>query len=102
LARLTNHSPGSGQLACLAPKLRIIDVRYHSDFDDLAFINMIESRWRLDSHMDDREVTVERIKKVKVTESRDWIVYDPEDPLAEALKRLASFREEGLEFKTYK
>jgi hypothetical protein len=94
IAQLTNQGSSSQQSPCLVPKLRILRCDRGSEFDDQGFVDMVESRWRLDETAtatsgSRSESMVSQIDTVEVR-----CVADTFDKLA--FSRLNEFAGEGL------
>jgi hypothetical protein len=106
LRRLTNDLSDYGQAACLVPKLEIIGLRHHFTFDYPAFLNMVQSRWKLEeciSGKDGSTVRVARLTTVRIHRpSREYddyseIVYNGGAINPEAFVEFQELKADGLE-----
>jgi hypothetical protein len=106
LRRLTNDLSDFGQATCLVPNLEIIGLRHHSTFDYLAFLNMVQSRWKLEECISGKggsTVRVARLKTVRIhcpsCEYNDDgdIVYDGGAINPEAFAEFQELKAGGLE-----
>jgi hypothetical protein len=87
---------------CLVPKLRRITITRDFVFDYEEFVDMVESRWRVQFGQGAAHVTVERIQSVEVYLMDDHERYDAYNNLrgysgsSRSFARLRQFRAEGL------
>ncbi|KAF7965172.1 hypothetical protein HWV62_45268 [Athelia sp. TMB] len=74
---------------CLAPKLQHLKLSYWPPFEPQAFVNLVESRWRVAP-----EGSVTRLSSIKLIDIPSVSIFGPSD-----LRRLREFATEGLDIK---
>jgi len=92
LARLTHRESASSQTHCLVPKLKHLMFERHTEFDEIAFVEMIRSRWRT-SEMDMANTPGDKVVRIRsitlCSATRAKIDFGP-------LSQLREFEGEGL------
>lgn len=94
---LLTHPAGAIQ-PCLVPKLRFIAFKYIGGFNTRVFLEMIKSRWRLDSGIRDADEgpVPARITSVELCSITDISIFEPA-----SLGLLRAFKDEGLDIKLF-